>query len=139
KKRFLPLTVLIAASIMLFSCAELFQGKIDIDTSSTLATLGDILTEPVKIDVLETPAQLFVSDGDNSGTIRVSWSPVDGAQSYRLERAVVTTKNERGLFEEPSEADFSPITTGYGSTAHVYGKTNFDDVILASPYYKSRE
>lgn len=140
KKRFLPIAVItLLTSLVICSCADLFQGKVDIDTSSTLASLGDILTEPVKIDVLATPAQLFVSDGDNSGTIRVSWSPVDGAQSYRLERAVVTNKNERGLFEDPSEADFSPITTGYGSTAHVYGKTNFDDVILASPSYKSPE
>ena len=124
KKRFiLPVAFSLAASLVLFSCAELFQGKIDIDTSSTLASLGDILTEPVKIDVLETPAQLFVSDGDNSGTIRVSWNSVEGAQSYRLERAVVTSKNENGVFEEPSEADFNPITTGYGSTAHIYGKT----------------
>ena len=43
---------------------------------------------------------------------------------------MVTSKNENGVFEEPSEADFNPITTGYGSTAHIYGKTSFDDVIL---------
>ncbi|MBP5357648.1 MAG: hypothetical protein J6Y69_00500 [Treponema sp.] len=140
KKLILPVAVISAfTSLFICSCAELFQGKIDIDTSSTLASLGDILKEPVKIDNLETPAQIFVSDGDNSGTIRISWSSVDGAQSYRLERAVVTSKNENGVFEEPSEADFNPITTGYGSTAHIYGKTSFDDVILANPSYKSPE
>lgn len=138
KKRLLPIALItVFSSLFICSCADLFQGKVDIDTSSTLSSLGDILKEPVKISELEAPAQIFVSDGDSSGTIRVSWSAVEGAQSYRLERAVV--KPENGYYEEPSEADFAPVTTGFGNTAHIYGNTSFDDVILNDPTYKSPE
>ncbi|MBO4320717.1 MAG: fibronectin type III domain-containing protein [Treponema sp.] len=140
KKRLLPIAIIsIITSLILTSCADMFQGKIDINTTSTLSSLGDILQEPVKISELETPAQLFVSDGDSSGTIRVSWSSVEGAQSYRLERAVVTSKNERGVYEEPSEADFSPVPTSVGSTAHIYNRTSFDDVIINDPTYRNPE
>jgi hypothetical protein len=144
-KRVVFFTLIFTAfSFILFSCADMFQGKIPMDTASELGSLQDLMEQKTEITDLETPTQIFVSQGDSPTTITVSWNHVEGAQSYRLERAVSTTKNANGAFEEPSEGDYTVITSSVGSTAYIYDDGNhngtyYEDVILSDPKYTSAE
>ena len=78
------------------SCADMFQEKIGMTTTTTSTSLADLLIENKPVTELQAPSQLFVSQGDSASTIRVSWTSVDYAQSYRLERAISTTKDSSG-------------------------------------------
>ena len=137
--RKITLAFLILLPLIATSCADMFQEKIPMDIKSTSTSLADLLIERLPVTELASPEQVFVSQGDSSNTIRISWAPVENAQSYRLERAVSTTRDASGNFEEPSEGDFQTITTGYGSTAYIYGDTHYDDKIISDPNYKSVE
>ncbi len=132
KNTCIALSALVAANLF-SSCADMFQGKIGMNTTSTIATLADIVTETKSIDTLACPSQLFVSEGDDATSITVSWTSVPEALSYRLERAVVTTRNIAGGFDEPSEGDFQIINGTFGNTAFIYGRTYYVDTILTNP------
>ena len=133
------LTLPFILTFLLASCADMFQEKIPMDTTISPASLADLLVEEVKITDLEAPAQLFVSQGDSADSIRITWTSVENAASYRLERAVSNTRDASGNFEEPSEGDFQVITKGAGSTAYIYGETFYEDKILSDPKYTSDE
>lgn len=138
KNTCIALSVLVAAS-MFSSCADLFQGKVPMDTSSTITNLADFLIEEHSIENLDAPAQVLVSQGDDASSITVSWSAVEGAQSYRLERAVSMTKDQYGIFEVPDESEFKIIQGYFGNTAYIFGDTSYTDSILHSPTYKNPE
>ncbi|MBP5443009.1 MAG: fibronectin type III domain-containing protein [Treponema sp.] len=121
------------------SCADMFQEKIPMNINSGNSSLAELLVEKTPVTELDAPSQIFVSQGDNGSTITVSWSAVENAQSYRLERAISTTRDSSGNFEEPSEGDFQTITTGVGSTAYIYDTTYYEDKILSDPNYLSDE
>ena len=121
----------------LSSCYQLFQSKVSMDPEGTDKTLADILVEDQEITQLSAPAQIFVSSGTYSDRIKISWTPVKGASSYHLERAVKTPDDT----EELSESDFVPISsssTNLTSSLYVF-ENSYTDIILESPSYSSPE
>ena len=130
----LPVVLFFAiAAFSLSSCADFFQGKVPMDTSKEdLSSLYDLLTPPVKITSLDAPSELYVSGGLYAGKIVVSWSDVQYATSYQLERAVVTESESDGTWKLPDESEFEVINS------FVYG-TTYTDVILQKPLYSSLE
>lgn len=130
----LPVVLFFAiTAFSLSSCADFFQGKVPMDTSKEdLSSLYDLLTPPVKITSLDAPSELYVSGGLYAGKIVVSWSDVQYATSYQLERAVVTESESDGTWKLPDESEFEVINS------FVYG-TTYTDVILQKPLYSSLE
>lgn len=121
----------------LSSCYQLFQSKVSMNPEGTDKTLADILVEDQEITQLSAPAQIFVSSGTYSDRIKISWTPVKGASSYHLERAVKTPDDT----EELSESDFVPISsssTNLTSSLYVF-ENSYTDIILESPSYSSPE
>lgn len=59
--RFLSLCVF--AAVAFSSCADFFQQKVDMDKSSNTSSLYDLLTPELKIEKLDAPKELFVSQG----------------------------------------------------------------------------
>ena len=92
----------LATTLLLTGCAEMFQGKVDMTPST--GGLSGLLSEKAVITELAAPAQLNVSKGDSSTAINLNWTMVEGAVSYRLERAVVTA-DASGKFPDPALPD----------------------------------
>lgn len=127
------LTAALFGTVTLFSCANFFQGKVDMNTSrDTTSGLYDLLTKPETITSLEAPAELHVSQNLYSNKIVVSWSPVSEATSYQLERAIVKSPDENGEWQLPEETDFSVLQS------FCY-QTTYTDVILQKPEYSRIE
>lgn len=129
--RFLSLCVF--AAVAFSSCADFFQQKVDMDKSSNTSSLYDLLTPELKIEKLDAPKELFVSQGLYSNQIEISWSAVKYASSYKIERAVVKTKNPDGTWQMPSEGDFELLTS-----SDIFN-TRYTDKIIQKPKYTSPE
>lgn len=119
-----------ACPLILSSCYQFFESKVNMTTDNT-STLDDLISDTAAITQLDSPAQIFVSDGLYAGTITITWSSVTDADSYRLERAVVTSKSSDGSFAVPDEGAFDVIA-GTSSTSYISG-TSYTDTILSSP------
>lgn len=115
------------------SCADFFQSKVDMDGTSNYSSLYDLLTPSVKIEKLDPPKELFVSQGLYSNQIEISWAAVKYATSYKIERAVVKTKNPDGTWQMPSDSEFELLTS-----SNIYG-TRYTDKIIQNPKYTSPE
>ncbi len=131
-KKLAAVISLIISLLALNSCAEWFQGKVDMDMDISSITIKDLFYVRETIKKLDTPAQLFASQGLHQGKIMLSWTEVDYATSYRIERAVVTSKNSQGDYDLPDESDFNVINP------HCYN-TSFEDTILSNPQDKNEE
>ena len=94
----LILTIFIVL-LALTSCTQMFQPKLPMDTESS-TSLGAMLAVKEEISQLETPKQVFVSQGQNPTTILLSWDAVDGATSYTVERAIVKDGNSNTIPDE---------------------------------------
>lgn len=129
------------AALIVFSfssCYQLFQGKIDMIPGKTAApTLSDIVRESEKITQLNKPEQVFVSKALYANYIKVSWTSVKGASSYRLERAVKDATDPT----VPDESDYEVIkatATTLADSSSIQG-TNYSDLIIRDPVYSSEE
>ena len=132
KKLTLFLKILIA-SLLISGCYSWYENKVEMDTDTPKINLGDLLYNEVEVTSLEPPEQIIVSQGKYSGTIKIHWSEVPYATSYRLERAIVKEPDsDTGKYNLPDEGDFEVINN------YVYS-TNFSDVILVSPLYNDEE
>lgn len=99
------LLILSLTTLLLTGCAEMFQGKVDMPAGGLGGGgLSGMLSDKVAITELAAPAQLNVSKGDSSTAINLNWTMVEGAVSYRLERAVVTADTS-GNFLDPAVPD----------------------------------
>ncbi|MDR2186415.1 MAG: fibronectin type III domain-containing protein [Treponema sp.] len=118
--------------------ADLFQEKIPKDIEASREGSLERLVNPPKevvITELPPPAQLFVETARSPNSIRLSWTSVEGAASYVVERAVVASvTNGFGevIYPPPAEEDFD-IRAPF-----VYG-LSYTDKILDNPVYKSPE
>src|SRR5574344_780516 len=120
------LLFILSFTLMLSSCYVFFQGKVAMDANGNTSSLEDLTGEKVTITQLSAPAQIFVSDGLSPSVIKVSWTAVSGATSYRLERAVVTTANADGTFAAPDDSAYEVVSK------FVYA-TSYTDTIISSP------
>ena len=87
KLTYIVLSALITI-IILTSCTQMFQPKLPMSLE-TNTSLGTLLEEELEISQLETPKQVFVSQGQMPTEILMSWDAVLGATSYSIERAIV--------------------------------------------------
>ena len=138
KKNYRPLIIekilFIFLSFVFTSCAAMFQQKIDMDSEVTSTTLSDLILSQKKISKLEAPEQVFASQSLYSSKIKVTWSLVNNAASYRLERAVIS-QNQDGSWSLPQEEDFSVIKLSGYNTAFLW-TTSFTDTISSPDYTK---
>ncbi|MDR1278977.1 MAG: hypothetical protein LBK02_09505 [Treponema sp.] len=124
--------------LLLGACADIFQGKIPMPAgTSGNGSLETLLNPPRQtlVEVLPSPAQLFVETGGSPSAIRLGWTGVEGASSYVVERAVI-----------------EPLTDGFGNVSFplpgdehfeilepfVYG-LSYTDKIINNPKYSSPE
>lgn len=114
----LILTIFIVL-LALTSCTQMFQPKLPMDTESS-TSLGAMLAVKEEISQLETPKQVFVSQGQNPTDILLSWDAVKGATSYTIERAIITDPT---ITTVPDESEFEIIKK------FVYDTTYTDEVL----------
>lgn len=91
--------------VALTSCTQMFQPKLPMSTDSS-TSLGTLLETKIQISQLETPKQVFVSQGQNPTNILISWDAVKGATSYTVERAIV---KDSSITTIPDESEFEII------------------------------
>lgn len=127
------LTALTLTALTFTSCANLFDSKIAMVTTGNIANLNSLVVPETTIDKLDAPAQIYVSQSESPSTIIVTWSKVEGATSYYLERAISTTKDANGKFICPDESEFKSI-----GLKRLYS-TTYEDVILNNPKYSDDE
>jgi len=113
------------------SCADWFENKVSMNTDSNNVTLEDLFYSKKAIDSLDSPKQVIVSQGLYAGKIEVSWSEVENATSYRVERAIVK-KDANGGYQIPDESEFE-TRVGYCYS------TTFTDTILSNPKENNSE
>ena len=118
-------TMLLCSVFIFTSCYTWFEDKIRMDTETPQISLTDFLYEAPKITNLDPPEQLIVSQGLYSGIIKLHWTDVPNATSYRIERAVVSA-DSNGNYPIPEEGDFSVLEK------YVF-HTNYSDHILSDP------
>ncbi len=129
--RFLGLCM---AAVAFASCSSFFETDVSMNSNGNNSSLYDLLTPPEKIEKLDAPSEIFISQGEYSGKIEISWNAVPNATSYKIERAVVKEKNADGTsWNMPSESDFELLTS-----SNIYN-TKYIDTIIQTPKYTSVE
>lgn len=136
KARFtLPLKVLgiLMAACAAISCSSFFETDVSMNSNGNNSSLYDLLTPPEKIEKLDAPSEIFISQGEYSGKIEISWNAVPNATSYKIERAVVTEKKADGTWDMPDDSKFELL-----SSSNIYN-TKYIDTIIQTPKYTSVE
>ena len=138
KSRFTPPLIqfcglILAGCLALASCSSFFESDVSMNSNSNNSSIYDLLTPPEKIEKLSAPTEIFISQGLYSGKIEVSWSAVQNANSYKIERAVVKEKKADGTWEMPKESDFELLTS-----SNIYN-TKYTDTIIQEAKYTSLE
>ncbi len=117
-----------AGILMLTSCTDMFENAITTTGSTTSSSLSSIVRTSSVTD-LDTPEQIFVSNYESADTMSISWSSVDNADYYVLERAIVDPTDAEAN-DPPEDDDFTVLRN------QVFG-TSYDDAILSSATYSS--
>lgn len=120
------ITALSLTALLFTSCYTWWEERIGLDASKEKTDLADFFYKAPQITELESPSQVIASKGYYSNCIKLRWSEVEYATSYRIERAVMP----KGSQEFPEEGDFTVITE------YVYD-TTYTDVILSNPSAQS--
>ena len=107
------------------SCYTWWEDKIPFDNVTEKGNLADFFYKAPEITSLEAPTQVIASTGMYNDTVKLRWSEVENATSYRIERAVVKP-DSNGNYSIPEEGDFAVIEK------YIY-KTTYDDKILTNP------
>ena len=110
--------------ISLSSCYTWWESKIPFNSDDEQISLPEFFYREKAATVLETPDQLFVTKGLYSNSIKLRWSEVRNASSYRIERAV-SKPDANGVYAIPEDSDFK-LLSQYNF------KTTYEDVILRS-------
>lgn len=115
------------------SCSSFFETDVSMNSNGNNSSLYDLLTPPEKIEKLDAPSEIFISQGEYSGKIEISWNAVPNATSYKIERAVVKEKKADGTWDMPKESDFELLTS-----SNIYN-TKYIDTIIQEAKYTSVE
>ena len=134
KLTYIVLSALITI-IILTSCTQMFQPKLPMNLESS-TSLGTLLEKEIEISQLETPKQVFVSQGQSPNEILISWDAVQGATSYSIERAIVTDSTNTNT---PDESEFEIIkkfvyATSYKDTVLTEQETHFQSEAYTNNY-----
>lgn len=136
KARFTPslkLLGILMAVCAAVSCSSFFETDVSMNSNSNNSSIYDLLTPPEKIEKLDAPSEIFISQGEYSGKIEISWNAVPNATSYKIERAVVKEKKADGTWDMPKESDFELLTS-----SNIYN-TKYIDTIIQEAKYTSIE
>lgn len=133
-KRFIKFQLVAAllGTAVLLSCSDLFENRVPMQ--STSSSLVKLVVPAVEIEKLDAPRQIFVSQAEFPTTINVAWSAVEGATSYRLERALAVEKDSAGNYIVPDDGEFEVLPL----CQRLYG-TSYTDTILKNPKYTDEE
>lgn len=133
-KRFIKFQLVAAllGTAVLLSCSDLFENRVPMQSSSS--SLVKLVVPAVEIEKLDAPRQIFVSQAEFPTTINVAWSAVEGATSYRLERALAVEKDSAGNYIVPDDGEFEVLPL----CQRLYG-TSYTDTILKNPKYTDEE
>lgn len=129
KKSIFYLSILL--SFLFISCYSWFETKVPIDMESKQGTLTDLFSQKKENTVLYAPKQVFASQALYPDSISISWTTVDGATSYRIEKAIVKPQPD-GTYNLPEESDFFVIK-------EFSYKTVYTDKILTNPTATNEE
>ena len=123
--------------LLLFSCADMFQPKNPFLISDP-ASLDDMFKTVETITKLQSPDQFYIAPFFSSSEIRLTWTGVNGAAYYMVERAVAepVPGSNPLVWEDPDDSDYGPLDR------FVYGTTYVDEILrnpaLDSPEYRNR-
>lgn len=123
--------LILLSAFTVTGCYSWWEDEFAVDTTKTRVSLGTLLYNSPVITSLEKPSQVLASQGLYSGSIKIHWTQVENAESYRIERAKVQADSS-GNFTLPEEDDFSVLQK------NIYSN-NFTDVILSSPSAENAE
>lgn len=121
-KKYSKFLALALTSLAFTSCYTWWEQQIELNTDDGRSDLAEFFYKAPVITSLDTPEQVIASPGYYSGSVKLRWSEVENATSYRIERASMP-KDSTAL---PEEGDFSVVTE------FVYN-TTYSDVILSNP------
>ena len=121
-KKLAKILALSLTSLALTSCYTWWEKQIDLDSKYERADLAEFFYKAPVVTSLDAPEQVIASPGYYNGSVKIRWSEVENATSYRIERAEMP-KNSTEL---PEEGDFAVITE------YVYD-TTYNDIILSNP------
>ena len=129
-----PAYAALLLTLLLASCADMFQPKIPFADNDSQASLDSLFRGSEGIEKLLPPDQFYIAANYSSSQIRLTWTDVRGAAYYMVERAVVqpTPGSNPLSWEEPDEGDYEPLDR------FVYS-TSFTDEILRNPALDSPE
>ncbi|MCR4925159.1 MAG: fibronectin type III domain-containing protein [Clostridiales bacterium] len=113
------------ASFLLCSCSEMFESRVDMQLGTSTGTLSDLLKSAKEIEKLDAPANIYVTNGQYSNKIVISWEKVQNATSYRLERAVSSTKDDNGNWVLPDDSAYDFLE----HSKYIYS-TSYTDTII---------
>lgn len=124
-------------NLSISSCYQLFQSKIPMSQDKPGKTLDSVIEDKISISQLSAPSQIFVSQGLLKDTIKIHWSAVDGAASYRLERAIKHVSDT----SEPDESDYKVIKASGSSlvSSSFISGTEYTDLVITNPTFASTE
>lgn len=112
------------SGLLLCSCSDMFQERVPMQVGGYNSTLLTLFNSTVDIEKLESPNQVFVTNGESSDKIIVTWKSVEGAKSYKLERAV-SLLDQNGNCSVPSDGDFETLE----HSSYIDG-TSYTDIII---------
>lgn len=124
----LRVTALALSALIFAGCSDMFQDRVPMALYTNGATLAKMFEPEEEIENLDAPKQVFVTNGEYSDRIIVSWEKVRGARSYKLERAIATEKIKVGnswKWKVPDEGEFTTLP----HSTFIEG-TSFTDVII---------
>ena len=116
--------VLLSAAL-LAGCSDMFQERVAMTPATNGVTIAKIFQTKLEIEKLDAPKQIFVTNGEYNDKIIVSWEKVQGARSYRLERAKSSQKDANGDWVIPDEGAFETLP----HSNFIVG-TSFTDTII---------
>ena len=121
-------------TILLSSCENLFQPKIPLTEGEFPSSLENLFRSNEGDKKLKSPDQFYIASEYSSSEIRLTWSNVNNAAYYMVERAAaeLIPGSNPLKWEVPSEGDYEPLDR------FVYG-ISFTDKILANPALDSPE
>jgi len=133
RRVFINILTTAIVSLTLASCADMFQPKIP-HSGKDPASIDDLFRIAEEIDKLQSPDQFYIAPYYSSSQIRLTWTGVDGAAYYMVERAAASPVpgSNPMVWEDPDDGDYEPLER------FVYG-TSYTDEILRNPSLDSLE
>ncbi len=129
--------IILLSILALNSCADWFQGKIDMDLENENGTLKDLFLVQQKTISLSTPSQIFASEAMYSDRILLSWKSVTNATSYKIQRAVISPDADGNYISAKTYAEWEDLN--WKTIIEKCYETTYNDIILSNPGTSNEE